>query len=51
MEGNKDNITKKEENKNEIETIKNNTEKNIKKIKWNPIRLFCCLNNKIDNCL
>ena len=51
MEGNKYNITKKEENKREFETIKNDSEKNTKKMKWNPIHLFCCLNNKIDNCL
>ena len=51
MEENIYNITKKENNKNEIEIIENKTEKNTKKIKWNPFRLFCCINNEMGDCI
>ena len=42
-------ITKKEENKCVIQKIKNKTKNYTQKKKCNPFKLFCCLNDKLDN--
>ena len=42
-------ITKKEENKCVIQKIKNKTKNYTQKKKRNPFKLFCCLNDKLDN--
>jgi len=42
-------ITKKEENKCVIQKIKNKTKNYTQKKKCNPFKLFCCLNDKLDD--